>query len=63
MRDARSILADRVLLDLIERLDDVRGILEQADGSELAHLQVLADNALREAANYLARLREERLGL
>jgi hypothetical protein len=54
------ILRDRELLDLIERLDATREILEIADAPEV-HLQVLADNALRAATEYLAELREERL--
>jgi hypothetical protein len=58
-----TILADRILLDLIERLDRVRDDLEQADGNEHLQMRMLVDNALRAATDYLARLREERVGL
>ena len=54
------ILANRTLIDLIERLDRVRDDLEQADDHELAGLRVLVDNALRAAVDYLVALREER---
>jgi hypothetical protein len=55
------ILADRVLLDLIERLDRVRDDLEQAPDYELPRWRMLADNALRVAADYLLELREQRM--
>jgi hypothetical protein len=60
-----DILRHHILLDLIERLDGVRDILGRADVDHdvIVHLLTLADNALREAANFLARLREEGLGL
>jgi hypothetical protein len=57
-----DILRDRILLDLIERLDRVRGDLEQADDHERARLLVLIDNALRAAIDYLVQLRQERWG-
>ena len=55
-----DILSDRALRDLIERLDGIRGDLEQADSYELPRLRVLIDNALRAAINYLVQLREDR---
>jgi hypothetical protein len=58
-----DILADRVLLDLIERLDDIRGDVERANDYELVRFRTLTDNALRAARDYLVQLREERLGL
>ena len=58
-----TILEDRIQLDLIERLERVRDILEEMSTSEMVagHFQVLADNALRAAIDYLVQLREERL--
>jgi len=62
MTRTSPILADRVLLDLIERLEAVRDILEQNPSeTALTHLQVLGDNALREAIDYFVELRAERL--
>lgn len=54
------ILADRILLDLIERLDRVREDHERADDYELAGLRMLIDNALRAARDHLVDLREAR---
>ena len=55
-----DILADRILLDLIERLDRVRGDLEQAPDYELPYLRTFTDNTLRAVSNYLVELREGR---
>jgi hypothetical protein len=56
-----SILADRVLLDLIERLEATRTQLALA-ASELAlpHFPMLTDNTLRAVIDYLVQLREDR---
>jgi len=56
------ILKDRVLLDLIERLEATRVQLEVLSASELAlpHFPMLTDNALRAAIDYLTQLREDR---
>jgi hypothetical protein len=56
-----EILHIRVLSDMIERIDDVRDLLEHADTCELPRLQTLANNTLREAVDYLVELREQRL--
>ena len=56
-----TILRDRVLLDLIERLDRVRGDFERADDYELPRFRTLIDNALSAASNYLVEQREQRL--
>jgi hypothetical protein len=58
-----ELLRDRILLDLIERLDRVRDDLERTPDYELVCFRVLVDNALRAATNYLVELREERRGL
>jgi hypothetical protein len=57
-----TILADRILLDLIERLENTRRWLEiQATGdADPTHLPMLTDNALRAAIDYLVALREAR---
>jgi hypothetical protein len=55
-----AILADRILFDLIERLDRVRGDLERADSYELPRLRALIDNALRTASDFLVQVREAR---
>jgi len=58
-----NILTDRILLDLIERLEGVRAQLERSsiiDEVDLTHLPVLTDNALRAAVDYLVELREAR---
>jgi hypothetical protein len=57
MRDIHTILSERALLDLVERLDGVRTLVETADPD--VHLGVIVDNALRVAADFLAELREE----
>jgi uncharacterized protein (DUF433 family) len=56
------ILKDRVLLDLIERLEATRAQLDRLSTSELAlpHFPMLTDNALRAAIDYLVQLREDR---
>jgi hypothetical protein len=56
---ANTILEDRVQVDLIDRLENVRGILETtgANGMPL----VLVDNALRGAIEHLIQQRERRL--
>jgi len=61
-RAMTDILADRSLLDLIERLEGVRDDLERAPDYELPRWRMLADNALRAAIDYLTQLREERNG-
>jgi hypothetical protein len=60
-----AILEDRIQLDLIEQLEQARDTLETmgTDGTPAIHFQVLADNALRAAVEYLVQLREQRLGL
>jgi hypothetical protein len=55
-----GILRDRILLDLIERLDRVRENHEQAGDHELAGLRTLVDNALRTASDFLVQVREAR---
>jgi hypothetical protein len=57
------IVADRAQVDLINRLEEVRGLLETASAPEIARTLILADNALRAAVEFLVQLREERLGL
>jgi hypothetical protein len=56
-----EILHIRVLSDMIERIDDVRDLLEHADTCELPRSQTLTDNALREVADFLVELRAQRL--
>lgn len=63
MSDTHPILADRVLLDMIERLESTRATLEATSAPEAVHALILADNTLRSVVEYLVRLREERLGL
>jgi len=61
MTTIKSILVDRIELDLIERLAAVRAILEQSSSeTALTDLLVLGGNALREAINYLVEQREAR---
>jgi hypothetical protein len=60
MRKVIPILADRILLDLIERLEGVRAQLEGTDGTDLTHFPMLTDSALRAAISYLVELREAR---
>jgi hypothetical protein len=56
------ILQDRVLLDLIERLEATRALFEDsnADAAERSHFPMLTDNALRAVIDYLVQLREDR---
>ena len=59
-----NILVDRSLVDLIERLDAVRELHEQADTTDaLQRMQTLVDDALRQATNFLFELRRQRLGI
>jgi hypothetical protein len=59
-----NILADRVLDDLIQRLDAVRELHERADTTDaLWRAQTLVDDALRQATNFLFELRRQRLGI
>jgi hypothetical protein len=55
--------ADHALVDLIDRLEEVRGLLETASAPEIARTLILTDDALRAAVEFLVQLREERLGL
>ena len=64
MSSGNNILADRTLVDLIERLDVVREIHEQADTTDaLLRAQTLVDDALRHATNFLFELRRQQLGI
>jgi hypothetical protein len=61
-----AVLADRVLLDLIERLETTAADLNTASvfatpPAELCALTAGASAALHEAAEYLTSLREQRL--
>jgi hypothetical protein len=56
-----DILRDRVLRDLIEQLDRVRGDFERAADYELPHFRTLIDNALRTVIDHLIEQRERRL--
>jgi hypothetical protein len=64
-----DILADHELVDMIQWLDDVRSIHEQAhkhavnDADTMRHLQFLIDDALRESADFLFALRRKQLGI
>ena len=62
-----DILADRSLVDLIERLDavlELRELCEQADTADaLQHVQTLVDDTLRQAADFLFELRRKQLGI
>jgi hypothetical protein len=59
-----NILADRDLVDLIQQLDVVRELDEQADSADaLLHAQTLVDDALRQATNFLFELRRKQLGI
>jgi hypothetical protein len=55
-----AILADRILLDLIERLEEVRDLLDE-EMDVPGYFQILAQNALRATIDYLTQLRERRL--
>jgi|SRR6516162_1348178 len=63
MTTTNTILADRVQLDLIQRLEEVRDTLERMDrdGAPVGSFQTLADNALREVIDYLVAQREVRV--
>jgi len=52
------IVADRALLDLIDRFEEVRELLETVDAADA--VQFLANDALRPAVEFLVQLREER---
>jgi hypothetical protein len=55
-----TILEDRIQLDLIERLEEVRDLLdEEMDVS--GYFQISAQNALRVTIEYLMQQREQRL--
>jgi hypothetical protein len=54
-----SILRDRVLLDLIERLEGARALLETSDVDAAERFPIFADSALRAAVSYLIQLRED----
>jgi hypothetical protein len=59
-----NILADRILVDLIQQLDAVRELHEQANTADaLLHAQTLVDDALRQATNFLFELRRKQLGI
>ena len=59
-----NILADRDLVDLIQQLDVVRELDEQADSADaLLHAQTLVDDALRQATDFLFELRRKQLGI
>jgi len=53
-----TILTNRIELDLIERLEGVRGVLETVDGGSRG--LVLADDALRHVIDHLVQVREQR---
>ena len=59
-----NILADRILVDLIQQLDAVRDLHKQADTTDaLQRVQVLVDDALRQVTHFLFELRRQRLGI
>jgi hypothetical protein len=59
-----NVLADRILTDLIQQLDAVRDLLEQADTADaLQRVLILVDDALRQATNFLFELRRKQLGI
>ena len=59
-----NILADRILVDLIQQLDTIRELHEQADTSDaLQRVQTLVDDALRQATDFLFELRRKQLGI
>ena len=58
-----TILEDRIQLDLIERLERVRDLLDEevsADRPVSGYFQILAHNSLCAAIDYLVQLREGR---
>src|SRR5262245_16342270 len=64
MVNENTILADRNLIDLIERLDVVRELHEQADTADaLRRVQTLVGDALRQATDFLVELRRQQLGI
>ena len=59
-----NVLTDRILVDLIQQLDAVRDLHEQADTADaLQRVQILVDDALRQATNFLFELRRKQLGI
>ena len=59
-----NILTDHILVDLIQQLDAVRDLHEQADTADaLQRVQILVDDALRQATNFLFELRRKQLGI
>jgi hypothetical protein len=54
-----AILADRIQVDLIERLERVLDLLDE-ELNVSGYFQTSAHNALREAIEHLVELREER---
>jgi len=59
-----NIRADRILVDLIQQLDTIRELHEQADTSDaLQRVQTLVDDALRQATDFLFELRRKQLGI
>ena len=64
MANESTILADRTLVDLIQRLDAVRDLHEQADtANALQRAQALVNDALRQVTNFLFELRRKQLGI
>jgi hypothetical protein len=55
------ILADRIVVDLIDRFEEVRGLLEAADAADADRARCMANDALRLAVEFLVQLREEQL--
>jgi len=55
-----SIVADRALVDLIDRFEEVHELLETADAADAGRVRCLASDALRLAVEFLVQLREER---
>ncbi|HVI65236.1 MAG TPA: hypothetical protein VM910_22035 [Bradyrhizobium sp.] len=59
-----NILTDHILVDLIQQLDAVRDLHEQADTADaLQRAQTLVDDALRQVTNFLFELRRKQLGI
>jgi len=59
-----NVLTDRILVDLIQQLDVVRELHEQADTTDaLQRMQILVDDALRQVTNFLFELRRKQLGI
>jgi hypothetical protein len=55
-----TILEDRIQLDLIERLERVRDLLDE-EVNVSGYFQVVTHNALREAVEHLIEQREKRI--